>query len=954
MRWFLAVGFAAGLVASGCEGTVSAPDSGVEDGDEDGAAVEDDGAGQVDDGAVVEDDGAATEDDGAAAEDDGSTAGDDGGGGQDDGGPVVPRGFPTVAVQPGGLAYWDTPYFADALAMGGGWMRFADGQWGEGLSLWQNPQFDERGLPQYLEPGYNLRAILFGLHVLEHRLGLARGRVVLAWRGEADVRLSGGYEYLAAESSGPETGSLVDGRRVYRYADGHLQWLEVHALARPLTELHVWLADPADPMNRSLEGQRFHPTFLARLADRPWGVARFMDWLETNASPVRDWSDRRLPDHVFQGGALNPRAPADGYPGGRGTGAAYEHLVAVCNQAGLDLWLNVPHLATDDHVRKLARLLRHGSDGREPYAQAVADPVHPPLRPELRVFVEYSNEIWSWGDSFCQGEWAFDQAQALGISKPAFNARRASEIWSIFQQELGGAGRVVRVAAVQAGNDGYTTPFLEELRDFGPTLDPPVEPDVVSPTTYFGNGIQDFVYAQPWLDGREGDEGYWASAEHEGHLQAAFDEWMRRLLSGDAQEGAGPDATGLGGGFPESLHVQARTLFPGPKPLVAYEGGPSIYTNGIEDADPLKGPLVTRFMGAVNRHPRMRDVYRAHLEMALSHGLATHNPFVLVSSWGRYGQWGHLEHLDQDPQAAVKYRFLLEHAAQAERLRPVDEPLGAAPGFASAHELPPVELGAACEVELATQGGDGGRVVEIVGLSLASGLAAEVVPGASDRARITGAPQSDAVSYLYLRVTDADGDPAWRTFTLRTYGGPGTLVESDFAGVNPARHLPWTATYALADGAGWSGWQAGAGIVTADGDHGLFFSVNAPADEAQASLALALAEGEYWSATFTPPAGPALDLRGAELRFTVRRLDYHAPRRFAALTSLGGLEAGQEVFASERNGDTDDTEYRVTLPSTAAYQAVAAPLEIRLVPFAGQYGGHRAAITAFKLRLAQP
>ena len=36
--------------------------------------------------------------------------------------------------------------------------------------------------------------------------------------------------------------------------------------------------------------------------------------------------------------------------------------------------------------------------------------------------------------------------------------------------------------------------FLQEIHDFGPTLSPPVEPDLISPTTYFGNGIQDWAH----------------------------------------------------------------------------------------------------------------------------------------------------------------------------------------------------------------------------------------------------------------------------------------------------------------------------------------------------------------------------------------------------------------------------------------------------------------------------
>ncbi|RME27143.1 MAG: hypothetical protein D6806_05050, partial [Deltaproteobacteria bacterium] len=393
------------------------------------------------------------------------------------------------------------------------------------------------------------------------------------------------------------------------------------------------------------------------------------------------------------------------------------------------------------------------------------------------------------------------------------------------------------------------------------------------------------------------------------------------------------------------------TLFPSPKPIVAYEGGPSIYTNQLEDADPAKGPLVTRFMENMNRHPRMADVYRIHLEMALSHGLVTHNPFVLVSSWGKYGQWGHLEHLDQDPQQAVKYRFLLEWADETDTLRPLDDPAGGRPEFSTPHVLEAAEAGRPMERFVETSGGEGPRQLKIIGTYLAPGLDVELA--GADGARIYGTPGRDMLNYAFLRVCDADGDCAWRTFTLKVFGGQGTLVECDFSGTSPARSLPWTATYVLCEGCGWSGWDAGQGIVPQDGDNGLFFSVNAPADESQSTLQLALAEGEYFHATFTPPPG-GLDLRGAEVSFTVRRLDYHAPRRFAFFTSVEGLQAGEEVFSSERNGGNSDTEYVFTLPDTSAYQSVTGPVELRIVPFAAQYGGHRAALLAFKLRLGQP
>ena len=38
------------------------------------------------------------------------------------------------------------------------------------------------------------------------------------------------------------------------------------------------------------------------------------------------------------------------------------------------------------------------------------------------------------------------------------------------------------------------------------------------------------------------------------------------------------------------------------------------------------------------------------------------------------------------------------------------------------------------------------------------------------------------MGYVYVRVADADGDPAWRIFSLYVAGGPGALLDSDFRG----------------------------------------------------------------------------------------------------------------------------------------------------------------------------
>ena len=65
--------------------------------------------------------------------------------------------------------------------------------------------------------------------------------------------------------------------------------------------------------------------------------------------------------------------------------------------------------------------------------------------------------------------------------------------------------RSVSCASPRSSRPRRTTrrEFLQEIRDYGPTLSPAVEPDVVAPTTYFGNGIQDWVQREGAGDGRQ-------------------------------------------------------------------------------------------------------------------------------------------------------------------------------------------------------------------------------------------------------------------------------------------------------------------------------------------------------------------------------------------------------------------------------------------------------------------
>ncbi len=116
-------------------------------------------------------------------------------------------------------------------------------------------------------------------------------------------------------------------------------------------------------------------------------VIRFMDYLATLGNQQVDWSDRVKPADWSQ------FQPTNGY-GYQGKGGSWEYLVALANESGKDVWINIPLAASDAYVTNLANLLRYGSDGVNPYTAPQAHPAYPPLNSNLRVYVEYSNEIW--------------------------------------------------------------------------------------------------------------------------------------------------------------------------------------------------------------------------------------------------------------------------------------------------------------------------------------------------------------------------------------------------------------------------------------------------------------------------------------------------------------------------------------------------------------------------------
>ncbi len=129
---------------------------------------------------------------------------------------------------------------------------------------------------------------------------------------------------------------------------------------------------------------------------RKFTAIRFMDFLGMNSpqgfnggNALVHWSRRLRPSFSSQTGV---------HYAYQGAGGALEYAVELCNETGKDMWMNIPMPADNGYLHKLALALKYGFDAHgNPYTSRQVDPAWPPLNSNLRVYLEYSNEVWNGG-----------------------------------------------------------------------------------------------------------------------------------------------------------------------------------------------------------------------------------------------------------------------------------------------------------------------------------------------------------------------------------------------------------------------------------------------------------------------------------------------------------------------------------------------------------------------------
>jgi hypothetical protein len=312
----------------------------------------------------------------------------------------------------------------------------------------------------------------------------------------------------------------------------------------------------------------FTDYFLAALA--PFEAIRFMDWTATNSCGDSLWSDRTLWTHASQN---PPNLPGRTY-GWQGRGGSWESVIMLCNQTGKDAWINIPAKATDDYITQLATLFKNGNA------------YTPGLKPELHLYIEYSNEIWNTAGAFTQTAWCQSQAVAYGAPLNydgmtdaftlcfRYKAMRTVRISEIFRSVFGDAAMMTHIRPVLEWQQGYndlTSRTLDFIDKWYTKRDSRSTASAAHPVNYYVYGGSGSAYwsGQP-VSGTPTIDNVWTM----GDLDASV--WESKEIN-DANWAAC-----------FGLHQ------------TAYEGG------GVESI------VSASFTAQVNGDPRMKDNYLAH------------------------------------------------------------------------------------------------------------------------------------------------------------------------------------------------------------------------------------------------------------------------------------------------------------------------------------------------------
>ncbi len=532
---------------------------------------------------------------------------------------------PSLAMGLNGLADWSTQHpFVDLMKTARPWTGHLNGQWGgmTAQELEDQAYLDPEGWLVSMPPETDsVEAFVLTDQPIEAQ-SLA-GNYRLTYSGEGSFSLSGRAR-VYKKSPGEWWFSYTPGDGTVGIAITQTDPNQVGDYLRNFKIVHE------DHIVLDEAGFAFNPRWLAKIDDLR--LVRFMDWMFTNGSEIESLKDRPLvTDYTYVR-----------------RGVPVEVMVELANIIGTDAWFNMPHKADDTYMRTFATYVRDNLD------------------PDLKAYVEYSNELWNFG--FTQAIWSGQMAEKLWGKDAApdswiqYAGTRAAEMARIWQEVYGAEAddRLVRVIATHSDWPGLEEGLFQAplMRAQTPDVPPPVEAfDAYAVTGYFGLelGVEEGPpKVLEWLaESRD-------KAERDGKELG-----LKRILLDDYIQAHKFDAAvpkaidfvkkgSLKHYVTEMLPYQSKVAKANGLELIMYEGG----THIVGIAEWSGNDDLAEFFKYLNYTPEMSDLYRSLLADWKNGGGTLFNAFVDVAPASQFGSWGTLRHLDD---STLRYDTLMEY-----------------------------------------------------------------------------------------------------------------------------------------------------------------------------------------------------------------------------------------------------------------------------------------------------
>jgi len=376
----------------------------------------------------------------------------------------------------------------------------------------------------------------------------------------------------------------------------------------------------------------FNPDYLMFL--RNFKVIRMMNLMEASLKKlcytaqdcpagVGTWNHRAKLDDAVWGGNDGRTADEDH------KGVPIAVMITLANTLQKDIWVNMPHIASDEYVTNYATQVKAGLD------------------PSLKVYLEYSNEVWNNG--FAGYAYAVSEGKKLGLdtvpqqfvgsnrdgdyfARLRYYSLRAVQIFDLWEAQYGaGNTQLVRVLGSFIGDKVLTEQMLK----------------TVSPNKVDAIAIAPYFFGCPY-------EAICIDAPNTLLTATSVDDIFATL-----DQSGTIDVKSIDGTIDAVKNQLTITSQYDNIKLVSYEGGQHLVTGVLGDqVTPADQIRLRKLFNEANRDPRMKARYLRFLNAwkdLSSQGTTLFTLYTLPQSFYRYGNFGIKEHLNKTRAESPKF-----------------------------------------------------------------------------------------------------------------------------------------------------------------------------------------------------------------------------------------------------------------------------------------------------------